>query len=142
MYQADKLVFDENQKKEKKRLTIPLEFIKSSDRLVGERYYSSKSLNGTLLGLLLKVKSLDKDVPINMLEFYGYSFLQAGDRIRAYVKKYNVVNTGDYGVWRGTWEGAYVEREFKEKERVTFIEKIGKEGQTLALFKGFDPDNC
>ncbi len=154
MNQPDKLDIDGLQNKEKERLTISLEFIVERaehyttpiyewDGFIGQR--SVSRLSGILQRTLLQVRPiLRDDVPIKQLDFNGYSFIQKGDRINAEIRKYDRYNNDEFlnldGKVYNAKDHSYIERDFKEKEKVSYIEKLGVNGEVLAKF--VSPNDC
>ena len=97
-----------------------------------------RSLSGTSASVSLEVRA-ESDVPVTSIKFEGFAFIQAGDRIMAYVPKYSKREGKDTGIILGdeiVHEVIYAEREFNSVERVSRIEKVDSQGKVLASFEG------
>lgn len=106
------------------------------DGFVGHGSHSS--FTGTSPRTILKVKPFYyEDIPINQITFHGYSFIQAGDRIRAYIEKYEKsIDEELYLNLDDNPREEYKERKLGEKEEASLIEKLGSKKEVLATFVG------
>ena len=104
------------------------------------RYRSHSAFTGAYLRVNLEVAPIEKYSPICELEFTGYSFIQSGDKIRAEIKKYQEVDRKLRLTLLPNKKklDKYEEREFREKESVSLIQKLGQNNEILATFRGLD----
>ena len=100
---------------------------------------SHSTFTGTYPKVILNVTPENLSIPVTELEFRGHSFIQSGDKIRAEIKKYEEIDRGlRLNLKGGRKLGKYEERNFKEKESTSLIEKLGLDNEILATFRGLD----
>ena len=110
-----------------------MKFKYGSNNVVGPGH--SSWVTGAIPYSKFEVKSKENKI-IKYLEFLGFTNLQKGDLIRAYVPKYGQEESVFLGRSFGPHNRVfYVERDFKETEKVSKIEKLSENGEILAVFK-------
>ncbi len=93
-------------------------------------------ISGTSSVVNIDVKP-SKEIPVKKLVFKGYSNVQIGDKIRAYINCYTERegrSTGQVLGGREICETLYFFREPKETEEISKLEKLDEKGNVLATF--------
>lgn len=99
-------------------------------------------MTGLYPNIIFKVNPQDSSIPINQLKFKGYLFIKSGDKIRAYIPKYQEKEGSPTGMIGGCecHERLYLERPFEKVEQVSRLELLSSDGKVLAEFNGLESE--